>query len=292
MVSRESQESRESQFSRDEAASSRPPALIDILPQLSIDFRTLRPAWLLQKSNNLISVSYFQLSLGYKGQSQTIQSVSTRCTGGRKWTPVTSGVPQGSLLGPLLFVLFINDLPDVVKPGVRAALYADDAKIYSAVQLVPDCVAVQESLSNMDVWTQRNNIQFNTTKCKVLTVTRKKQPLNYDYTLNHAQLERVTEEKDLGVIVNNTLSWEKHVNSVAAKANQLLGLLKRTCPLLTDVSVRRTLYPSLVKSQLCFVTQVWSPSQHYLKAKIERVQRRATRWILRTRVGELFSERG
>ena len=95
----------------------------------------------------------------------------------------------------------------------------------------------------------------------------------------------MTEEKDLGVIVNNTLSWEKHVISVAAKANKLLGLLKRTCPLLTDVSVRRTLYLSLVKSQLCFGTK--SPSQGYLKAKIERVQRRATRWILRTRVGEL-----
>ena len=92
----------------------------------------------------------------------------------------------------------------------------------------------------------------------------------------------MTEEKDLGVIVNNTLSWEK--------PPQLLGLLKRTCPLLTDVSVRRTLYLSLVKSQLCFGTQVLSPSQHYLKAKIERVQRRATRWILRTRVGE-FSYR-
>ena len=60
----------------------------------------------------------------------------------------------------------------------------------------------------MDDWTQRNKMQFNTTKCKVLTVTRKKQPLIFDYTFNHAQLERVTEEKDVGVIVNNTLSWK------------------------------------------------------------------------------------
>ena len=155
-----------------------------------------------------------------------------------QWSPIISRVPQGSLLGPLLFILFINDLPDVVKPRVKAALYADDTKINSAVQLVSDCVAVQESLLTMADWTQGSNIQFNTTKCKVLTVTRKKQPLIYDYTLNNARLERVTEEKDLGVIVNNTLSWEKNVISVAAKANKLLGLLKHTCPLLTDVSVR------------------------------------------------------
>ena len=98
-----------------------------------------------------------------------------------------------------------NDLPDLVKSGVRAALYADDTKIFSAVQSIPDCVAVQDSLINMDDWARRNNIQFNTSKCKVLTVTRKKQALNYDYTLNHARLERVTQEKDLGVTVNKTL---------------------------------------------------------------------------------------
>ena len=146
-------------------------------------------------------LSWFDFYITGRTQRVVLEGASSQ------WTPVTSGVPQASLLGPLLFVLFINDLPDVVKPEVKAGLYADDTKIYSAVQLVPDCVAVQESLSNLDVWTQRNNIQFNTTKCKVLTVTRKNQPLNYDYTLNHGQLERVTEEKDLGVIVNNTLSW-------------------------------------------------------------------------------------
>lgn len=72
-----------------------------------------------------------------------------------------------------------------------------------------------------------------------------------------------------------------------SKANRLLGLLKRTCPLLTDLSVRRTLYLALVKLQLSYATQVWSPSQISLKTEIERVQRRATRWILQTRVGEM-----
>ena len=71
-----------------------------------------------------------------------------------------------------------------------------------------------------------------------------------------------------------------------------MGLLKRTCPLLTNAAIRRTLYLSLVKSQLCFGTQVWSPSHSYLQGKIERVQRRATRWILQTRVGEMSYQEG
>ena len=87
---------------------------------------------------------------------------------------------------------------------------------------------------------------------------------------------------DLGIIVTSTLSWVKHINA------KLLGLLKRTCPLLVSVAVRRTFYLSLVKSQLCFGMQVWSPSHSYLQSKIERVQRRATRWILRSRIGEMF----
>lgn len=87
--------------------------------------------------------------------------------------------------------------------------------------------------------------------------------------------------------MTSSLSWDSHVHIIIAKANKLLGLLKRTCPFLTDVSVRRSLYLALVKSQLCYATQVWSPAQFSLKSQLERVQRRATRWILGTRIGEM-----
>lgn len=87
--------------------------------------------------------------------------------------------------------------------------------------------------------------------------------------------------------MTSSLSWDSHVHTIIAKANKLLGLLKRTCPFLTDVSVRRSLYLALVKSQLCYATQVWSPAQFSLKSQLERVQRRATRWILGTRIGEM-----
>ena len=126
-----------------------------------------------------------------------------------------------------------------------------------------------------------NNIQFNTSKCKVLTVTRKKQPMHYSYTLNNVQLTRVAEENDLGIIVTGTLSWVKQINTIVSKMNKLLGLLKRTCPLLLDVAVRWTLYLSLVKSQLCYGTQVWCSSHSSPQSKIEHVQGRATKyWIL------------
>ena len=138
----------------------------------------------------------------------------------------------------------------------------------------------------MHVWSQRNNIRFNTSKCKVLTGTRKKTLIAFDYTLAGTALTRVSEEKDLGVIITSTLSWDSHIHTITAKANKLLGLLKRTCPLLTGVSVRHSLYLSLVKSQLCYATQVWSPAYVTLNAKVEQVQRRASRWILRTRKDE------
>ena len=101
--------------------------------------------------------------------------------------------------------------------------------------------------------------------------------------MDGVQLDRVLDEKDLGVTITSTLSWELHIQSITAKANKVLGLLKRTCPPLKDISVRRTLYLSLVKPQVSYATQVWSPAQ----VRIEHVQRRATMWILQSKVGEL-----
>ena len=202
-----------------------------------------------------------------------------------QWAPVTSGVPQGSLLGPLLFVIFINDLPDVAVGDVFTSLYADDTKVYRNINTFDDCMSMQKTLTNMDTWTRDNNIRFNASKCKALTITRKKSPLNFIYKLDNVELERVSTEKDVGVSITNSLTWNTHIHSITAKANKLLGLLKRTCPLLNDVSARRSLYLALVKSQLSYATQVWSPDKIALKTQIERVQRRATRWILKQRVG-------
>ena len=205
-----------------------------------------------------------------------------------KWSSVTSGVPQGSILGPLLFVVFINDLPDIVEARTGTALYADDTKLHKTITCNRDCASLQHSLSNLNLWTMENNLRFNVSKCKVLTITRKKNPIIHDYTLGSQNLTRVDSEKDLGITTTSKLSWDIHANTIVAKANKILGVLRRTCTKLMDMKARRTLYLSLVKSQLCYATEVWSPvNSVQISRRVEKVQRRATRWITMTKRGEL-----
>ena len=193
------------------------------------------------------------------------------------WSPVTSGVPQGSILGPMLFLLFINDLPDVIPPTTSTGLYADDTKLYTAITSRQDCDNLQEALSYVDDLSNESNINFNTSKCKALTISRRKQPIVLNYHLGSAELIRVDSEVDLGITVTSNLSWNRHITKLITKANSTLGLLRRTCPMLTNCDARRTLYLSLVKSQLSYATEIWSPYQSLNKISLEKLQRRATR---------------
>ena len=129
-------------------------------------------------------------------------------------------------------------------------------------------------------------MSFNASKCKVLTVTRKLNPVNFDYHLEDKTLAPVRKEKDLGVVITSNFTWDQQILTVVSKANKMLSLLHRTCPLIKDTRVRRSLYLSLVKCHLNYATEVWSPSNISLKLKVENVQRRATRWILQQRKGQ------
>jgi hypothetical protein len=174
-----------------------------------------------------------------------------------EWSTVTSGVPQGSILGPMLFLLFINDLPDAIPPTTSTGLYADDTKLYKAITSNEDCAHLQTALSRAEDWSNKANINFNSSKCKVLTISRRRRPITTNYHLGSTDLKRVDSEVDLGITVTSNLCWNTHITQIVNKSNKMLGLLRRTCPLLTDCDVRRTLYLSLVKSQLCYATEVW-----------------------------------
>ena len=124
--------------------------------------------------------------------------------------PVTSGVPQGSLLGPILFLLFVDDLPNTVKTS-RVACYADDTKIFKSIDSITDCNALQSDLNDLVSWSESSGLIFNQSKCKYQCITRKKSPVQPTYIINETPLESCDTEKDLGVWVSSNLTSDKQV---------------------------------------------------------------------------------
>lgn len=198
------------------------------------------------------------------------------------WLPVKSGVPQGSILGPLLFVIYVNDLPKVVDDGTTVQIYADDTKCYRTISDQSDMIQLQQDIHNLEKWSVVHRMLFKVEKCKHLRVTRKRKAITGSYTVNGIPISEVSNEKDLGVMISGDLSWNSHVGRVVNNANKMLGLICRTCRNDCDQRTMLTLYRNLVRPQLEYATQAWSPSGVGNIKKVERVQRRATRFILKS----------
>ena len=145
-------------------------------------------------------LNWFKNCLSGRVQRVVVDGVASQ------WAPVASGIPHGSILGLMLFTIFIGDLPNASQGKVTTALYADDTKIFNCVGSDEDWIALQTTLSNMEHWSKENNFCFNESKCKALSVTRKKKPLCYSYNFEGVHLKRVTEEKDLEVTITGSLS--------------------------------------------------------------------------------------
>jgi hypothetical protein len=194
------------------------------------------------------------------------------------WKSVLSGVPQGSVLGPVLFVIFINDLLEGLNnPG---KLYADDSKLLGRVAKAEDSIFFQEDINKMVEWTVTWRMFFNCSKCKIMHIG-KNNP-NHNYFINDRkngcihQLEVVKEERDLGVIVSDDLKWKKQCEVAASKGNRALGTLKRTFSYL-DVDMMKKLYTCYVRPHLEFAVTAWCPYLIGDISVLEKVQRRATR---------------
>ena len=199
---------------------------------------------------------------------------------------VVSGVPQGSIIGPLLFVLFINDLHKCVSPGTSLALYADDTKIWRLIKSENDCIALQKDIDALCQWSKINCMIFHPQKCKVLSVTHQIiQDIlpftRFIYTLDGVVLDYCGKENDLGILMHDKLNWNPHCVEIIAKATAKFNLLRRTCHFINSSTKKRTLYITLIRSLFEHGSTIWAPSGQTSLSKFEALQKRCIKWILK-----------
>ena len=190
------------------------------------------------------------------------------------WADVTSGIPQGSVLGPMLFIIYINDMPTSVLSSIY--LFADDAKVYRNISSNDDPPTLQHDLQQLEKWSERWQLRFNSNKCKVMHLGRQNPRQNY--TMGGTTLATTTSEKDLGVYVDTELTFEKHIETVVNQANRMLGLIRRSYTYLDSQSLLK-LYTSLVRPTLEYANAAWTPILRRDQILLENVQRRATKLI-------------
>ena len=188
--------------------------------------------------------------------------------------PVLSGIPQGSVLGPLLFVIFINDLPESIKSEIF--LFADDTKVFRKITSISDSEALQRDIDSLEEWTRKWLLEFNVKKCHILTLGKIEDVKHtHRYTLADKELEHVFSEKDLGVTFDSELQFEEHITSKVNKANAIVGLIRRSFAFL-DCHLFKKLYTTFVRPHLEYAQSVWAPHLQKYTDMLEKVQIRAT----------------
>ena len=190
------------------------------------------------------------------------------------WRPVISGVPQGSVLGPILFLIYINDLENEI--GSNILKFADDTKMFRRVESQEDRHQLQSDLNKLVKWAEKWQMLFNKDKCKCLHIGQANAKNNY--IMNNTVLLSTEREKDVGVVVSSDMKVSEQCGIAARKGNQILGLIRRNIAY-RDKRLIIPLYMSLVRPHLEYCIQAWRPHMRKDIDKLERVQRRATRLI-------------
>ena len=193
------------------------------------------------------------------------------------WAPVLSGVPQGTVLGPLLFYLYINDISSDIESEIR--LFADDCVCYREIKDEKDTMKLQRDIDRLGSWARKWGMRFQPVKCNMMQLTRKRiKKIHASYTLEGTNLENVESIKYLGVTITSDLRWNTHVSNVCTKANRTLGFLRRnlySCP----QEVKEAAYKGLVRPVLDYGSSVWDPPVVVLQEELESVQKRAARFV-------------
>ena len=173
---------------------------------------------------------------------------------------VKCGVPQGSILDPLLFLTFINDLPNCLVNS-KADLYADDTQVYTASHNISELeIKLNKDLAEIEVWLCANRLQVNITKTEYMLIGTDHKPSNLDHEpvliLNHNILKRVSKSKILGLIYDEHLRWNDHVNELIEKITQALKMIRRVSSFMSRQNLL-LIYHSLVEQRLNYCSEVW-----------------------------------
>ena len=220
-------------------------------------------------------------------QSVMVDGVRSHTGSSIEGDDVASGVPQGTVMGPLLFLLYINNLPSVLDPSTSCRLFADDCLIYRSIKSLSDQVTLQRDLEALHDWGELWGLKFNVAKCKFMHLDLKTvSPVRF-YTLGGEIISSVTEAKYLGVTLSSkygtcSSQWKPHITEIATKANQRLGFLRRNlggCP----YRLRELGYISLVRSLIEYSGGIWDTTTKCEADMLEAVQRRAARWAREAR---------
>ena len=191
---------------------------------------------------------------------------------------VRSGVPQGSVLGPSLFLIYINDMPENITSTVR--LFADDTICYLAIASPTDTNTLQDDLNRLSTWETDWQMDFHPDKCQVLRITRNRSNVtDAIYTLHGHMLEVVDCAKYLGVSITKDLKWKTHIDNTTRKANSTLAFLRRNIRI-SSPSIKAAAYKALVRPVCEYASTVWDPHTDKLIHQLEKVQRRSARWVV------------
>ena len=192
------------------------------------------------------------------------------------WAPVVSGVPQGTVLGLLLFSLHINDIMSDIESEIR--LFADDCVCYRHIKDIEDTLKLQKDIDRLGIWARKWGMRFQPVKCNMMQLTKKHNKIQASYTLEGTVLENVDSIKYLGVTITSDLKWNSHIRNVCSKANRTLGFLRRnvfSCP----QDVKEAAYKNMVRPILEYGSTVWDPHCDGLNDELENVQKRAARFV-------------
>lgn len=191
---------------------------------------------------------------------------------------VTSGVGQGTHLGPILFLLFINDIKSSFRYS-QFLLFADDCKIFVRTSSVADLSALQEDLNSFFSWCNANGLELNISKCKHMRFTRRSNPLHFNFSINGHNLDTVSCVKDLGVLLDTKLSFNTHIDGIVSRASKLLGYIRRTTTSFSNLRCLVILYTAFVRSITDYCSIIWSPYYHIHINRLEAVQRKFVKML-------------